>query len=125
MIRSVLAGKTVLEIGSMLAAPFAAHILAQMGADVIKLEPPVGDPTRSLVRGGPSGTVIAYSRGKRSLCLDLASESGREVLRRLIPRVDIIVHNLAPGSARRLGVTYESCAELNPAIVLCHIRGYN
>lgn len=125
MNRSILAGKTVLEIGSMLAAPFAAHILAQLGADVIKLEPPIGDPTRNLVRGGPSGTYIAYSRGKRSLCLDLASEDGQEVFRRLVPKVDIILHNLAPGSARRLGVTYEDCAKLNPAIVFCHIRGYN
>ena len=125
MNRSILAGKTVLEIGSMLAAPFAAHVLAQLGAEVIKLEPPIGDPTRSLVRGGPSGTYIAYSRGKRSLCLDLASERGQEVFRRLVPKVDIILHNLAPGSARRLGVTYEDCAKLNPAIVFCHIRGYN
>ena len=122
---NILAGKTVLEIGSMLAAPFAAHILAQLGADVIKLEPPAGDPTRSLVRGGPSGTYIAYSRGKRSLCLDLASAAGREVLQRLLPTVDIVVHNLAPGSARRLGVTYEECARSNPTIVYCHIRGYN
>ena len=125
MNRSILAGKTVLEIGSMLAAPFAAHVLAQLGAEVIKLEPPIGDPTRSLVRGGPSGTYIAYSRGKRSLCLDLGSERGQEVFRRLVPKVDIILHNLAPGSARRLGVTYEDCARLNPAIVFCHIRGYN
>lgn len=125
MTRNILAGKTVLEIGSMLAAPFAAHILGQLGADVIKLEPPAGDPTRSLVRGGPSGTYIAYSRGKRSLCLDLASATGREVLQRLLPKIDILVHNLAPGSARRLGVTWEACAAHNPSIVYCHIRGYN
>lgn len=125
MTRNILAGKTVLEIGSMLAAPFAAHILGQLGADVIKLEPPAGDPTRSLVRGGPSGTYIAYSRGKRSLCLDLASDMGRDVLQRLLPKVDILVHNLAPGSARRLGVTWEACAAHNPSIVYCHIRGYN
>lgn len=125
MKRNVLAGKTVLEIGTMLAAPFATHILAQLGAEVIKLESPVGDPTRSLVRGGPSGTLIAYSRGKKSLCVDLGSPAGQEVLERLLPIVDIVLHNLAPGSARRLGVTYESCARLNPDIVYCHIRGYN
>ena len=125
MRRDVLAGKTVLEIGTMLAAPFAAHILAQLGADVIKLESPVGDPTRTLVRGGPSGTYIAYSRGKRSLCVDLASPGGQEVLTRLLPTVDIVLHNLAPASARRLGVTYEACVGANPAMVYCHIRGYN
>ena len=125
MNRQILAGKTVLEIGTMLAAPFAAHILARLGASVIKLESPVGDPTRSLVRGGPSGTYIAYSHGKRSLCVDLASPEGRDVLRRLVPTVDVVLHNLAPASARRLGLTYEECAELNPDIVYCHIRGYN
>lgn len=125
MRRDVLAGKTVLEIGTMLAAPFAAHILAQLGAEVVKLESPGGDPTRSLVRGGPSGTYIAYSRGKKSLCVDLASPGGQEVLARLLPTADIVLHNLAPGSARKLGVTYEACAAANPDVVYCHIRGYN
>lgn len=125
MRRDVLAGKTVLEIGTMLAAPFAAHILAQLGADVIKLESPGGDPTRSLVRGGPSGTYIAYSRGKKSLCVDLASPGGQAVLARLLPTVDVVLHNLAPASARKLGVTYEACAAANPDVIYCHIRGYN
>lgn len=109
----------------MLAAPYAAHILAQLGAEVIKVELPVGDPTRSLVRGGPSGTYIAYSRGKKSLCLDLASPEGQAALQRLLPRCDIVLHNLAPGSARRLGITYEQCVRKNPEVVYCHIRGYN
>lgn len=125
MRRDILAGKTVLEIGTMLAAPFAAHILAQLGATVIKLESPAGDPTRKLVRGGPSGTYIAYSRGKKSLCVDLASKGGGEVIARLLPRVNIVLHNLAPGSARKLGITYEACARANPDIIYCHIRGYN
>ncbi len=125
MNRQILAGKTVLEIGTMLAAPFAAHILARLGASVIKLESPIGDPTRSLVRGGPSGTYIAYSHGKKSLCVDLGSPEGGDVLRRLLPTVDIVLHNLAPASARRLGLTYEECARLNPDVVYCHIRGYN
>lgn len=124
MNRNVLAGKTVLEVGTMLAAPFAAHILAQLGADVIKLEAPGGDPTRKLVRGGPSGTYIAYSRGKKSLCLDLASPAGQDVFQRLVKEADIVLHNLAPGSARKLGVTFEACNALNPRVVYCHIRGY-
>ncbi|WP_188575669.1 CaiB/BaiF CoA transferase family protein [Azorhizobium oxalatiphilum] len=125
MTRDSLVGKTVLEIGTMLAAPFASHVLAQMGAEVIKLESPVGDPTRSLVRGGPSGTYIAYSRGKRSLCVDLATPGGQAVLARLLPTVDVVLHNLAPASARRLGVTHEACIKANPDVVYCHIRGYN
>ena len=108
----------------MLAAPFATHILAQLGADVIKLEPPAGDSTRSLVRGGPSGTLIAYSRGKKSLCADLRTDQGKALFRRLLAATDVLVHNLAPDSARRLNVTYEECLEINPKLVYCQIRGY-
>jgi crotonobetainyl-CoA:carnitine CoA-transferase CaiB-like acyl-CoA transferase len=125
MNRDILTGKTVLEIGTMLAAPFGAHILEQLGAEVIKLESPAGDPTRSLVRGGPSGTIIAYSRGKKSICVDLGSPEGKAVLERLLGTVDIVLHNLAPGAARRLGVTYDECTRRNPAVIYCHIRGYN
>jgi crotonobetainyl-CoA:carnitine CoA-transferase CaiB-like acyl-CoA transferase len=122
--QGILAGRTVLELGTMLAAPFATHILAQLGATVVKIEPPGGDPTRSLVRGGPSGTYIAYSRGKESLCLDLRTDDGQAVFRKLLAEADVILHNLGPDSARRLNVTYESCLSANPEIIYCHIRGY-
>ncbi|WP_108660107.1 CaiB/BaiF CoA transferase family protein [Acuticoccus kandeliae] len=124
MAPGILAGRTVLELGSMIAAPFAAHILSQLGADVIKIEPPSGDTTRKLVRGGPSGTYIAYSRGKKSACLDLRSDEGQEILERLIANADIVLHNLSPGAARRLGLSYERCAKARPGIVYCHIKGY-
>jgi len=119
-----LAGRRVIELGTMLAAPFAAHILAQLGAEVIKVEPPRGDPTRALVRGGPSGTVIAYSHGKRSVCIDLALPEGRAAFGQLLATADALVHNLAPKAARKLGLTREDCAALNPRLVYCHIRGY-
>lgn len=124
MLPGALTNKTVLELGSMIAAPFAGHILSQMGADVIKIEPPGGETTRKLVRGGPSGTYIAYNRGKRSLCLDMRSEDGARIFRRLVEKADVVLHNLSPGAARRLGVTYADCAALNPKIVYCHIKGY-
>lgn len=120
----ILADKTVLELGSMVAAPFATHILGQLGAQVIKVEPPGGETTRKLVRGGPSGTYIAYNRGKKSICLDLRSVDGQAILRRLVENADIILHNLSPGAARRLNVTYDHCVGLNPKIVYCHIKGY-
>ena len=120
----VLAGKRVIELGTMVAAPFAAHMLAQFGAEVIKVEPPSGDPTRKMVRGGPSGTFIAYSRGKRSVCIDLKRAQGQDVLRRLIAAADVVVHNLTPGSARSLGVTHADCVKANPRLVYCHIQGY-
>lgn len=124
MQQGILAGRTVLELGTMVAAPFAAHILGQLGATVIKLEPPQGDPTRSLVRGGPSGSYIAYNCGKRSICIDLRRGESNDIFRRLVAGSDIVIHNLAPESARRLGVTFETCRESNPEIVYCHIRGY-
>nr|MDP2190542.1 CaiB/BaiF CoA-transferase family protein [Rhodoferax sp.] len=119
-----LAGKRVIELGTMLAAPFATHILSQLGAEVIKVEPPSGDPTRSLVRGGPSGTFIAYSHGKKSVCIDLGKPEGRATFLKLLASADAMVHNLAPKAARKLGVTRENCAAVNPNLIYCHIRGY-
>lgn len=119
-----LAGKRVIELGTMLAAPFATHILSQLGAEVIKVEPPAGDPTRALVRGGPSGTFIAYSHGKKSVCIDLSKPDGQSALKQLLAGADALVHNLAPRAARKLGVTRQACADINPALIYCHIRGY-
>src|SRR5690606_27225526 len=92
--------------------------------EVIKVEPPRGDPTRSLVRGGPSGTFIAYSHGKKSVCIDLATPDGGEAFRKLLATADVLVHNLAPKAARKLGVTPEACKNANPSLIYCHIRGY-
>lgn len=114
----------VLELGTMIAAPFATHILSQLGAEVIKIEPPAGDTTRSLVRGGPSGTIIAYSHSKKAICLDLTSEAGREVFRRLVATARVVIHNLAPSAARKLGVTADDCMAVNPHLVHVHIKGY-
>lgn len=119
-----LAGRRIIELGSMLAAPFATHILSQLGAEIIKVEPPAGDPTRKLVRGGPSGTLVAYSHGKRSICIDLSLERGRTVLHQLLKSADGIVHNLAPKAATKLGVSRETCTAINPSLIYCHIRGY-
>lgn len=119
-----LAEKRVLELGTMIAAPFATHILSQLGAEVIKIEPPAGDTTRALVRGGPSGTIVAYSHSKEAICLDLTTESAREVFRRLVATADVVIHNLAPSAARKLGVTADDCMAVNPKLVHVHIKGY-
>jgi crotonobetainyl-CoA:carnitine CoA-transferase CaiB-like acyl-CoA transferase len=108
----------------MLAAPFAAHILSQLGAEVIKVEPPTGDPTRSLVRGGPSGTFIAYSHGKKSVCIDLSKPEGHAAFCKLLKTADALVHNLAPKAAKKLKLTREDCEAVNPRLIYCHIRGY-
>jgi crotonobetainyl-CoA:carnitine CoA-transferase CaiB-like acyl-CoA transferase len=119
-----LAGKRVLELGTMIAAPFATHILSQLGAEVIKIEPPAGDTTRSLVRGGPSGTIVAYSHSKQAICLDLTTEGGKEVFRRLAATADVVIHNLAPSAARKLAVTADDCMAANPAMIHVHVKGY-
>jgi len=124
MNKSILEGRKVVEIGGMLAAPFATHILAQLGAEVIKIEPPKGDVTRKLVRGGPSGTFITYNRGKKSLCLDLSMPKAQVVLHKLLESADILVHNLAPAAARRLNLTFEVCHAIQAKLIYCHIRGY-
>lgn len=120
----ILAGKRVVELGSMIAAPFATHLLNQLGAEVIKIEPPAGETTRKLVRGGPSGSYLAFNRGKRSLCLDMTSEAGQAAFVKLIESADIVVHNLSPSAARKLGATFEACNRANPDIIFCHIKGY-
>ncbi len=119
-----LTGRRVLELGGYVASPFATNMLAHLGAEVIKIESVEGDPTRKMVRDGPSGTFIAFSVGKKSICIDLRSAAGLEVFERLLATADIVVNNLAPESARRLKVTYEDCVKVRPQIVHCQIRGY-
>src|SRR5210317_2184583 len=108
-----LAGRRVIELGTMVAAPFATHILSQLGAEVIKVEPPTGDTTRSLIRGGPSGTIIAYSHGKKGVSINLATPEGLEAFRKLLASADVFIHNLAPASARKLGVSASDVARIN------------
>ena len=124
MSQQPLSGRRVIELGTMVAAPFATHILANMGAEVIKIEPPSGDTTRALVRGGPSGTLIAYSHSKKGLCLDLTSEGGKQAFLRLVASADVVIHNLSPAASRKLGVTFEDCDAVNPNIIHCHVKGY-
>lgn len=119
-----LSGRRVIELGTMVAAPFATHILSQMGAEIIKVEPPTGDTTRNLVRGGPSGTLIAYSHSKKSIVIDLTTAEGHEAFCRLIGTADVFIHNLAPGAVRKLRVSADDLASANPNLVYAHVRGY-
>src|SRR4051812_42677533 len=109
-----LAGRRVIELGTMVAAPFATHILAQLGAEVIKVEPPSGDTTRALVRGGPSGTFIAYNHGKKSVSLALDTADGLDAFRKLAASADVVIHNLSPSATRKLQITAEDLEAVNP-----------
>ena len=123
-----LSGMVVLDLTQILAGPMCTMVLADMGADVIKIEKPNGgDDNR---RMGPpfikdwSAGFLAVNRNKRSLALDLREEAGRGVFLRLVEGVDVVVENFRPGVMERLGLAYEKLAKIKPALVYCTISGF-
>lgn len=122
-----LSGVRVLAFELAAAGPFASHLLADMGADVVKIERPgTGDVIRGwdrAVRGLSSGYVW-LNRRKRSVTLDVKSSAGRTILRRLAERSDVFLTNFAPGVADGLGVGYDALRELNPRLIYCALSGY-
>lgn len=116
-----LAGIKVLEIATIIAAPFGASLLADMGAEVIKIEQIGGDPYRSMLLGVGAARVNA---GKRSLSLDLKSEQGKEIVLKLAETTDVLIHNYRPGVPERLGIGYDTIAAINPNIVYVQSNGY-
>jgi formyl-CoA transferase len=121
-----LAGIRVLEVAQVMAGPFCAMQLADLGADVIKVEPPGGDPTRQMgARAGlDSAGFAALNRGKRAIVLDLKSPAGREALVRLAARTDILIENFRPGVMRELGLDYASLAAAHAGLIYASISGY-
>ena len=116
-----LEGVRVLELAEIIAGPFAGMLLADMGADVIKVEPPWGEAWRlhQQFTPGESRVFMAVNRGKRSLPLDLSRPEGREVVQRLLEGLDVAIVNYRPGVAERLGVDYETLSASNPRLVYC------
>lgn len=119
-------GIRVLDLSRVLAGPWATQQLADQGADVVKVEPPGGDETRRFgpVVDGVSTYYAAVNRNKRSIVLDLGTEAGREVVRRLAARSDVLVENYRPGVAERLGVGFEALRRLNPRLVYVAIHAF-
>ena len=121
----VLKGVRVVDLGTMIKAPLSAMMLADLGADVIKVEHPEGgDPFRSFRGGHYSPHFFAYNRGKRGIKLDLRQEAGREVLRKLIAQADILMENYRTGVMDRLGFGRDVLMELNPRLIHCSITGF-
>ena len=118
-----LAGITVVEFTHMVMGPTVGHILAGLGAEVVRVEPIGGDRTRRLMGSG-AGYFPMYNRGKRSICLDLKSEDGLAVAKDLVGNADILVENFRPGALDRLGLDYESCAAANPRLIYCSEKGF-
>jgi crotonobetainyl-CoA:carnitine CoA-transferase CaiB-like acyl-CoA transferase len=123
-----LRGVQVVAFEQAAAGPFATHLLADMGAEVIKIERPgTGDIARGWDRAVAPGISSAYAwlnRSKRSITLDPRSESGRAILRRLVERADVFLSNAGPGITDRLGVGYETMRQRNPRLVYCALSGY-
>lgn len=123
-----LAGVRVLDMSRVLAGPFATQILADLGAEVIKIEHPArGDDTRTWgppFVGGESAYFLSVNRGKRSVAVDLKTEAGQEVLKQLAAKSDLLIENMKPGDMARYGLDYDSLAAINPRLVYCSITGF-
>ena len=125
---SALADVRVLELTQVMAGPFCGQVLADMGADVIKVEPPGGDSTRRSLGfrmgGDDTAAFLAVNRNKRSIALDLKDDEHRAVFLRLAESADVVLENNRPGVAARLGVDYETVREVNPRLVYASISGF-
>ncbi len=124
-----LAGVKVLDISQVMAGPYTCMLLADMGADVIKIEPPgTGDQTRGAMgfkmKGPDSMGFLNMNRNKRSITLNLKSEAGKKILFELVKDADILVENYRPGVMKKLGVSYEVLSKINPALVYASISGF-
>ena len=123
-----LAGVRVLEMGQLLAGPFCGQLLGDLGADIIKLEDPAkGDPVRQWGLERPQGESLWWSvvgRNKRSVTVNLRTEEGQRIARRLASTADIVVENFRPGTLERWGMGYDDLAAGNPALVLVRMSGY-
>jgi CoA:oxalate CoA-transferase len=119
-------GVRVLDFSIMLAGPYCARLLADVGADVIKIEPPEGDDMRlrAPLREGNSAYFGQLNAGKRSIALDLKSPEAIKLIHRLVKETDILVENFRPGVMDRLGLGYEALREINPRLIYCSISGY-
>ena len=126
---SALARLKILDVTQVLAGPFCGQLLADMGADVIKIEPPgTGDQSRAALgfrmKGEDTAAFLAVNRNKRSVTLNLKTDEGREIFYRLVRDADVVIENFRPGVAKRLGIDYATLSEMNPRIVCASISGY-
>ena len=123
-----LTGLRVVDLTGMVMGPYCTQIMADMGADVLKVEPPEGDGTRYISVGpapGMGGVFVNVNRGKRSVVLDLRSDAGKSALRSLIERADVFIHSMRFKAIAKLGFGYEDVAAINPAIVYTNCYGYS
>lgn len=126
-LKHVLDGYKVLDFTQVLAGPTITRLMAEMGAEIIKVElAPTGDLSRALpfLKDGRSAYLIQQNRGKKSLCIDAKHAKGREIIKSLIPKVDVVTENFSPGTIARLGFGYDVVKQLNPRVVMCSISSF-
>ena len=124
---AALDGIRIVDQTQVMAGPFASMLLADMGAEVIKVEPPDGEHSRHVgpeAAPGVSASFLAVNRGKRGITLDLKQPEGVSVLKRLVATADVLVENYRPGVAARLGVDYPTLAAVNPRLIYCSVSGF-
>jgi formyl-CoA transferase len=124
---SALQGVKVIEMGQLIAGPFAGKTLGEFGADVIKIESPgAGDPLRNwrMMKDGTSVWWQVQSRNKRSIALDLRSPEGQEIARKLVAEADVLIENFRPGTLESWGMGWDVLSELNPGLIMLRISGY-
>lgn len=117
----------VLDLTRFIAGPFCSMLLGDMGADVIKIEPPTGDDARNVGRdliGGESSIFLQLNRNKRSLCLDISRDKGLRVFFELVKDADVIIENYRPGTTQNLGIDYNRVKAVNPGIVYCSLSAF-
>ncbi len=125
--KKALEGLKVLEMGQLIAGPFAARLLAEFGAEVIKVEPPAkGDPIRSwrVIENGTSLWWYVQSRNKKCITIDLKHHEGQELIRGLVKEIDILIENFRPGTLEKWGLGYEELKKINPGLVMIRVSGY-
>ncbi len=123
-----LKGIRVIDLTAMVMGPYSTQIMADMGAEVIKIEPPAGDNTRFVSKGpipGMSGVFVNVNRGKRSVVLDLRSDEGKQALIKLIERADVFIHSMRGKAIKKLGFDYEAVSAIKPDIVYTNCYGYS
>jgi|MudIll2142460700_1097286.scaffolds.fasta_scaffold30799_2 formyl-CoA transferase/CoA:oxalate CoA-transferase len=125
--KSPLEGLVILDMTRFLSGPFCTMLLGDMGAQVIKIEPPeMGDDTRAWAPfiGGQGSYYLSTNRNKKSLCVDTRKEEGNQLLRRMVGKADVFVENFKPGLMDRLGLDFKSLIALNPSLIYCSISGF-
>ncbi|PHY07843.1 MAG: formyl-CoA transferase [Alcaligenaceae bacterium] len=122
-----LSGLRVIELGQLIAGPFASKMLAEFGADVIKVEPPeTGDPLRTwrMLHDGTSVWWAAHARNKRSITLNLREPEGQEIIRQLAKDADIVIENFRPGALEKWGIGFKDLHAINPKLIMLRVSGY-